>query len=157
MGKGEKLSKEELKAKKEKMKEASKGMLTEFKEFIMRGNVLDMAVGVIVGGAFSKIVTSLVNDIIMPLIGALIGNVNFTSLNAKIGETVITYGAFIQNVVDFLLVALILFLSLKIVTSIGNKMRKKQTTEEVAEVVKSDETKLLEEIRDLLKSEKAEK
>ena len=101
MAKGEKkvkLSKEELKAKKAEMKKAGFGMIGEFKKFVMRGNVLDMAIGVIVGGAFSKIVTSLVNDIIMPLIGSLVGTVNFTDLKANIGDTVIPYGSFIQKI-----------------------------------------------------------
>ena len=158
MAKGEKkvkLSKEELKAKKDEMKKAGFGMMGEFKKFVMRGNVLDMAIGVIVGGAFSKIVTSLVNDIIMPLIGSLVGTVNFTDLKANIGDTVIPYGSFIQNVVDFLLVALVLFLALKIATTIGNKARRKKEEEAVPEVIKSDETKLLEEIRDLLKEKKS--
>lgn len=156
MAKIKKPTKEELKAKREEFKKARRGMMDEFKAFVMRGNVLDMAIGVIVGSAFSKIVTSLVNDIIMPLIGSLVGTVNFTDLKANIGDTVIPYGSFIQNVVDFLLVALVLFLALKIATSIGNKMRRKKAEEdEVPEVIKSDETKLLEEIRDLLKEKKS--
>ena len=80
-------------------------MLKEFKEFISRGNVLDMAIGVIIGGAFGKIVTSVVNDLLMPLIGIVLGGLNFSNLSFKIGSAEILYGAFIQNVVDFLIVA----------------------------------------------------
>ena len=80
-------------------------MFKEFKTFIMRGNVMDLAVGVIIGAAFGKIVTSLVNDILMPLIGVLLGKVNFTDLSVKIGSSTIKYGMFIQNIVDFLIVA----------------------------------------------------
>ena len=80
-------------------------MLKEFKEFIARGNVMDLAVGVIIGGAFGKIVTSLVGDIIMPVIGVIIGGIDFTGLTAKIGNAEIKYGSFIQNVLDFLIIA----------------------------------------------------
>ena len=79
------------------------------KKFISRGNVVDMAVGVIIGGAFGKIISSLVNDVIMPVIGLLIGGIDFTNLSVKIGEAVIAYGKFIQTVVDFLIVAICIF------------------------------------------------
>ena len=88
-------------------------MLKEFKEFISKGNVVDLAVGVIIGGAFGKIVTSLVNDIIMPLIGVIIGGINFTNLSIKIGESVIAYGSFIQNIIDFLIIAACIFAFVK--------------------------------------------
>lgn len=88
-------------------------MLKEFKGFIMRGNVLDLAVAVIIGGAFGKIVGSLVNDVIMPLVGLLMGGVNFSGLSVSIGEAAIKYGAFIQTVVDFLVVAFVVFLIVK--------------------------------------------
>ncbi|MFZ5879951.1 MAG: large conductance mechanosensitive channel protein MscL [Chloroflexota bacterium] len=88
-------------------------MLKEFKEFIMRGNVLDLAVAVIIGGAFGKIVASLVNDVIMPLIGILMGGVNFSGLEATVGSAVIKYGLFIQTIVDFLVVAFVIFLIVK--------------------------------------------
>ena len=134
-------------------------MLKEFKEFIARGNVMDLAVGVIVGGAFGKIVTSIVDDILMPLIGMLIGGVDFTSLSAKIGEAEVKYGNFIQNVIDFLIVAFCIFLIVKAVNKISEKaesLRKKEEAEEeaVEEATKSDEVVLLEEIRDLLKNNK---
>ena len=89
-------------------------MLKEFKEFISKGNVVDLAVGVIIGGAFGKIVTSLVNDIIMPLIGVIIGGINFTNLSIKIGESVIAYGSFIQNIIDFLIIAACIFVFVKV-------------------------------------------
>ena len=124
--------------------------LSAFKKFISRGNVIDMAVGVIIGGAFGKIVTSLVNDIIMPLIGLALGKIYFASLMFKIGGTEIKYGAFIQTVVDFLIVAFCIF----VVIQIFEKFKKKEAEkpEEPPAIVKSDEAILLEEIRDLLKN-----
>ena len=85
-------------------------MFKEFKEFISKGNVLDLAVGVIVGGAFGKIVTSLVDDIIMPIIGLIIGGIDFSGLSLKIGDATVKYGMFIQNVVNFLIIAFSIFL-----------------------------------------------
>ena len=128
------------------MKKFIKNFIAEFKEFISKGNVVDLAVGVIIGSAFSKIVSSLVNDILMPLIGTILGGLNFTSLSFKIGNAVISYGNFIQNVVDFLIVAFCIFVFVKII----NKLHKEKK-QEVKLPVKSDEVKLLEEIRDLLK------
>ena len=124
--------------------------LSAFKKFISRGNVIDMAVGVIIGGAFGKIVTSLVNDIIMPLIGLALGKIDFASLMFKIGDAEIKYGAFIQTVVDFLIVAFCIF----VVIQIFEKFKKKEAEkpEEPSAIVKSDEAILLEEIRDLLKN-----
>lgn len=130
------------------MKKFVMNFISEFKEFISKGNVIDLAVGVIIGGAFSKIVSSLVNDILMPLIGTLLGGLNFTSLSFKIGNAVISYGNFIQNVVDFLIVAFCIFVFVKII----NKLHKEKK-EEAKPPVKSDEVKLLEEIRDLLKKD----
>ena len=95
-------------------------MLKEFKDFVMRGNVLDLAVAVIIGGAFGKIVASLVNDVIMPLVGIAMGGVNFTDLQVAVGTAVIKYGTFIQTIVDFLVVAFVIFLIVKA----ANKMRK---------------------------------
>ncbi|GAB4538922.1 MAG: large conductance mechanosensitive channel protein MscL [Anaerolineales bacterium] len=88
-------------------------MLKEFKNFVMRGNVLDLAVAVIIGGAFGKIVGSLVNDVIMPLVGLAMGGVSFAGLSITVGEAAIKYGAFIQTVVDFLVVAFVVFLIVK--------------------------------------------
>ena len=123
-------------------------MVKEFKTFVMRGNVMDLAVGVIIGAAFGKIVTSLVNDVLMPLLGILLGKVNFTDLTIKIGSATVKYGMFIQNVVDFLIVAFCIFLMVKLI----NKVMKKKDDDQKEEVKeKSDELKALEEIRDLLK------
>ena len=124
--------------------------LGAFKKFISRGNVVDMAVGVIIGGAFGKIVTSLVNDIVMPLIGLALGKLNFAGLSVKIGETEIKYGSFIQTVVDFIIVAFCIF----VVIRLFEKFKKKEEAkpEETPAIVKSDEAILLEEIRDILKN-----
>lgn len=130
-------------------------MIKEFKEFISRGNVVDLAVGVIMGGAFGKIVTSLVNDIIMPLVGAIIGGINFTDLSITIKDSKIMYGSFIQNIVDFLIIAVCIFIMVKIVNKLNNLHKKKEEIEEkIEEVKKTDDVLLLEEIRDLLKKEK---
>ena len=125
-------------------------MIDEFKNFISRGNVVDMAVGVIIGAAFGKIVTSLVNDILMPLVGVLIGGHDFSSLSIKVGEASILYGAFIQAIIDFLIVALCIFLIVKTFEKL--KRKKPEVVEEPKE--DSDEVKLLKEIRDLLKKKK---
>ena len=126
-----------------------KKLLNEFKEFISRGNVIDMAVGVIIGSAFSKIVTSLVNDIIIPLVGIIIGGLDFTSLSIKINYSEILYGAFIQNIVDFLIIAVCIFTVIKLI----NKLKKQKPAEEPAPVETPEDIKLLTEIRDLLKKE----
>ncbi len=123
------------------------GLVQEFKAFVLRGNVLDMAVGVIIGGAFGKIVTSLVNDVLMPFIGILIGGHSFAALSFKVKDSVIMYGSFIQNIIDFLIIATCIFIMIKLVSKVSKKQ------EEAAPIVKSDETILLEEIRDLLKKE----
>ena len=86
-----------------------KKILNEFKKFISKGNALDLAVGVVVGGAFSKIVSSLVNDVIMPLIGVIIGGIDFTNLSLKVGEATVNYGMFIQNIIDFLIISFCIF------------------------------------------------
>lgn len=126
--------------------------LKEFKQFVSRGNVIDLAVGVILGNAFGKIVTSVVNDMLMPLIGVLIGGLNFTSLSVKIGEATILYGNFIQNVIDFLIVAACIFLFIKIIS----KFNKKEEPEPEP-IKKDDQVVLLEEIRDLLKEKSNKK
>ena len=123
-------------------------MLKEFKKFIARGNVLDLAVGVIVGGAFSSIVTSLVNNIFTPIIGLIVGGVDFSSLSIIFRDTKIMYGAFIQSVIDFLIVAFCLFIVVKTVNKVTHKKEEK-----TAKPVKSEELKTLEEIRDLLKND----
>ncbi len=145
-----------------------KKFFEEFKAFIAKGNVIDMAVAVVVGGAFGKIVTSLVNDIIMPLIGLISGGVNVSSLKWVFTEAVtdpatgeiltpeaaLTYGVFIQTVIDFLLIAISIFVFLKIILAAKDKFTKKE--EEAAEEAPAEEPKettedILAEIRDLLK------
>ena len=128
-------------------------LVDEFKAFVMRGNVVDMAVGVIIGGAFGKIVTSLVNDIFMPIIGMVLGNVDFTSLEIKLGEPVegaeqaaIRYGMFIQEIVNFLIIALCIFMFIKLIT----KMKKKKEEEPAPAPEPTKEEVLLTEIRDAL-------
>lgn len=128
------------------------GILKEFKEFAMKGNVLDMAVGVIIGGAFGKIVSSLVGDVLMPILGIITGGIDFTGLKATIGKAEITYGQFVQNVVDFLIVAFCIFIMLKAINKLYRK--KEEPAEPAAPAPKSDDVVLLEEIRDLLKKQK---
>lgn len=131
--------------------------IQEFKEFAMRGNVVDMAVGVVIGGAFGKIVSSLVDDIIMPIISVITGGINFSDLKvvlssgdagSEIEPITFNYGMFIQNVVDFLIIALCIFTIIKMMNSL--KKPKKETPTSPAEP--SNEEKLLQEIRDLLKN-----
>lgn len=124
------------------------GFVKEFKEFAVKGNVMDMAVGVIIGGAFGKIVSSVVDDLLMPLVGMLTGGVDFTALSVKVGEATLTYGNLIQNVIDFLIVAFCIFLMVKGI----NKLKKQPEPE--APAGPSAEEKLLTEIRDLLKEKK---
>jgi large conductance mechanosensitive channel len=125
-------------------------MLKEFKEFALRGNVLDLAVGVIIGAAFGKIVTSLVNDIIMPLIGLLLAGIDFKDLSFTVGDATVLYGSFIQTIVDFLIVAFSIFLFVRFFNRFKRKEEEK-VEEEMA--VLSKEEEILTEIRDLLKAE----
>ncbi|HUX96183.1 MAG TPA: large-conductance mechanosensitive channel protein MscL [Bacteroidales bacterium] len=129
-------------------------LVDEFKAFALKGNVVDMAVGIIIGAAFGKIVASFVNDVIMPPIGVLIGGVNFTDLKivikAAIGENpavTLNYGSFIQVVFDFLIVAIAVFMAIKLM----NAAKKKEETKPAAPAGPSKEESLLTEIRDLLK------
>lgn len=124
--------------------------IEEFKKFIARGNVIDLAVGVIIGGAFSSIVTSLVNNILTPILGLVLGGVDFSSLSITFRDTKIEYGAFIQSIIDFLIIAICIFTIVKIINKIIH-IKKKE--EEKVVPKKSEEVLLLEEIRDLLKSE----
>ena len=133
-----------------------KKIFAEFKEFIARGNVVDLAVGVIVGSAFGKIVTSLVNDILMPIIGVILGGIDFTNLTLIFKDATIYYGNFIQNIIDFLIVAFCIFIFVKTINAITEKNKKKEEKEETPPA-KSDETIILEEIRDLLKKNKKTK
>ena len=124
-----------------------KGFIKEFKEFISRGNVIDLAVAVVIGGAFTKIVNSLVNDIIMPIIGVIIGGINFEHLMVTVGTAEIKYGMFIQAVVNFLLIAFVIFSIIKAINTFNKK--KEDAPEEPAQP--SEDIVLLTEIRDLLK------
>ena len=128
-------------------------LFDEFKAFVMRGNVVDMAVGVIIGGAFGKIVTSLVNDTFMPIIGMILGNVDFTSLEIKIGEPVegveqaaIKYGMFIQEIVNFIIIAFCIFMFIKLI----NRIQKKKEEAPAPAPEPTKEEVLLTEIRDAL-------
>ena len=130
-------------------------MLKDFKEFAFKGNVLDMAIGVIIGGAFGKIVTSLVNDLIMPIISILIGGLNFTDLkyvitpkHGDIAENAIAYGSFIQNVVNFFIIAFCIFIFVRLI----EKFKKKEDAKVEEAPAKADDVVLLEEIRDLFKA-----
>ena len=141
------------KTKKELLKEEGKKIKTfyeEFKKFISKGNVVDLAVAVVIGNAFNKIITSLVNDIIMPLVGIIIGGIDFTEISVTIGSEQLMIGTFIQNIVDFLIIAMSIFVVIKVLT----KFTPKHKEETVKEVKKSDDVILLEEIRDLLKENK---
>jgi large conductance mechanosensitive channel len=109
-------------------------MLKEFKEFVMRGNVLDLAVAVIIGGAFGKIIGSLVNDILMPLIGLVMGGVNFSELSFMVGEAVVKWGAFVQAIVDFVIIAFVIFLIVKS----ANATKKKEKPAPPAEPTTKD-------------------
>ena len=140
---------------KDELKKKGGKVFSEFKEFISQGNVMDLAVGVIIGGAFGKIVTSLVDNILMPLIGLIIGGIDFSGLSVKVKDATISYGVFIQNVIDFLIVAVCIFFLVRFVNRLTRK--NKEEAEEVAEVVeekKDEQVVLLEEIRDLLKDNK---
>lgn len=123
-------------------------MLKEFKKFISRGNVIDLAVGVIIGGAFGKIVSSLVNDILMPFIGVILGGHDFSNLVLKINDSTIAYGSFIQNIVDFVIIAFTIFVMIKVINKFKDK---KEEEKKVEKPKKTNEEKLLEEIRNILK------
>ena len=127
-----------------------KKIIEEFKKFISRGNVIDLAVGVIVGTAFTGIVNSLVNNILTPIIGLALGGVDFSGLCITIGEASIMYGAFIQSVFDFLITAFCIFIIVKFINKLSS-VRKKEENKETPKPIKPDDIKLLEEIRDLLK------
>lgn len=126
-----------------------KRFLEEFKTFAIRGNVVDLAVAVVVGAAFGKIVTSLVNSIVMPLVGLLIGGINFSDLSLTVGRAVITYGVFIQTVVDFIIIAFAVFIAVRIMNKLQEREAKKPEKEKT--VTPSEEILLLREIRDSVK------
>jgi len=130
------------------MAEKTSGFLLEFKTFIARGNVMDLAVGVIIGGAFSNITTSLVNDIVMPLLGILTGSISFADLSVSIGSATIMYGNFIQAILNFLIMAFVVFCMVKAL----NRFHKKKEAAPPPPPAPSAEEQLLTEIRDLLKN-----
>ena len=125
-----------------------KKFMEEFKQFIARGNVMDMAVGVIIGGAFSAITTSLINDIIMPVVGIFVSETSFADLSVTIGQAKITYGNFIQAVVNFVIMAFVVFCMVKAINRVS---RRKEAAPPPPPPEPSNEEKLLAEIRDLLK------
>lgn len=126
-------------------------MLKEFRDFISRGNVLDLAVAVVMGTAFTAIVNSLVNDIIMPIIGMIIGGINFSGLSITVGEAMVMYGNFIQAVINFLIIAFVVFLLVKAINEAQSKLAKPKEEKKAAPPAPTAEEKLLAEIRDLLK------
>ena len=131
----------------EKEVAAVRNLTKEFKEFISRGNVVDLAVGVVIGGAFGKIVSSLVSDIIMPLIGILLGGADLSALAFNIGDARIAYGSFLQNIIDFLIIGASIFLFVKLI----NSFNRKKTEEAEPEKKEDPQLVILKEIRDELK------
>ena len=142
-----------------------KGVMQEFKAFILKGNIIDMAVGVIIGGAFSKIVTSLVNDILMPLLGAVTGGADFDTFKIVLSpavkdaageiikaEAAVRYGLFLQNILDFLIIGACMFFMIKAVAMISSRLRHEEEKKEAAPTGPTQE-ELLAEIRDLLKAQ----
>jgi len=142
-----------------------KGFIKEFKDFAIKGNVIDLAVAVLIGAAFGKIVTSLVNDIVMPLVGILLGGRDFSTLSILIGEAEIRYGAFLQSIVDFSIIALAVFLFIRFLnkfkTTVDSIIKPENVVDEpIAEIIaeetieEKEEIKVLREIRDLLMDKK---
>lgn len=125
-----------------------KGFINEFKAFALKGNVVDLAIAVVIGAAFNKIVSSLVDNIIMPLVGILLGGINLSNLVVQVGEATVTYGAFLQAVVDFLIIAFSIFLAVKVMRSLERKEEAKPESKKVVEP--AEEILLLREIRDSL-------
>lgn len=127
------------------------GFLNEFKAFALKGNVVDLAVAVVIGTAFNRITASLVDNIIMPLVGILLGGIDLSNLSVQVGEATITYGAFLQSVFDFLLIALSIFVALKVVRLLQRKEEAKPESKKVVEP--AEEVLLLREIRDSLRKQ----
>ncbi len=128
-------------------------MLKEFRDFAMRGNVLDLAIGFVMGAAFTAIVNSMVNDLIMPLVGIVLGGLDFTGLAISVGSASITYGNFIQAIINFLIIAFVLFLIVRSVNKLTESQAKEETAAPPPEP--TAEEKLLTEIRDLLKEKQS--
>ena len=120
------------------------GMVSEFKEFALKGNMIDMAVGIIIGAATGKVVSALVDSVIMPVVGMLMGGVDFSNLSIKVGEAAIGYGAFIQSIIDFIIIAFVIFMLLRFI----NNMKK---TNDKGDEKPAEDVELLREIRDLLR------
>jgi large conductance mechanosensitive channel len=129
------------------VQEKSKGFMREFKTFMAKGNAMDLAVGVVIGSAFGKIVTSIVNDILMPIIGVLIGGIDFSDLSITIGNAKINYGLFINNVVDFIIISFFIFLFVRFINKLSHKEELKK------EETKSKDVELLEAILKELKKQ----
>ena len=136
-----------------------KSFFKEFREFAVKGNVMDMAIGVVIGTAFGKIVSSLVADVIMPLVGLFVGNIDLKDLAVTLQDKtdsspaiVLTYGVFLQNVLDFLIIAFAIFLTIKVIINLKNRIIKEEETTEEAPADPAD-VQLLREIRDLLKDQ----
>lgn len=125
-----------------------KTFVEDFKKFAMKGNVVDLAVAVIIGAAFGKIVSSLVDNIVMPLIGVLIGGVDFSGLAVEVGDATVMYGVFVQSVIDFLIIALVIFIAIRALSKLEQK---EEAPAEPKPVEPSEEVKLLREIRDNLR------
>lgn len=123
-----------------------KKFIKEFQAFAVKGNVVDLAVAVVIGGAFGKIVSSLVNDVVMPLVGILLGGIDFSDLSVTFGKAEILYGSFIQSIIDFGIIAFVIFLAVKMINTFNKKEEEKEEVKIAKEVL------LLEEIRDLLKN-----
>ena len=134
-------------------KKEKKGMVKEFKEFISKGNVVDLAVGMIIGAAFTAIVNSVVNDLVMPLICTITGKVNFSELKCTIGQAELCYGNLIQAVINFFVIALVIFLVVKGINSFRRKKEEEEEEKPAEEPKPSDELLMLTEIRDLLKKD----
>lgn len=128
-----------------------KGFIEEFKGFAMKGNVIDLAVAVVIGAAFGKIVSSLVENIITPFIGLLMRGVDFSGLSYTVGDATMTYGKFIQSIVDFLIVALVIFMVVKAINKAKKTLEGEEEVAEAKPAEPSEEVKLLREIRDTLK------
>ncbi len=124
-------------------------MWKEFKQFAVKGNVVDLAVGVIIGSAFGSIVSSLVDDIVMPFFGLIIGGIDFTNLKIQVGDATIQYGSFLQAIVNFLIIGFTVFLFVKL---LNNRRKREEEMKQEEDVAPSKEVELLSEIRDLLKS-----
>lgn len=120
------------------------GMVSEFKEFAMKGSMIDMAVGIIIGAATGKVVSALVDSVIMPVVGVVMGGVDFSSLSIKVGEAAVGYGAFIQAIIDFIIVAFVIFMLLKFINNLKKNAEDDATSP-------AEDVELLREIRDLLK------